>query len=100
MKDRIKIEVHQNDWMPGFAAFHKGKKNPNSKPFITINIGSMLALVENKDIEKSELPYVVAECLMHEIFHSLENWANVEFSEKRVEKLITKYRKSIKKGLS
>jgi hypothetical protein len=48
--------------------------------------------VQTGDLDKKDLPYFVAESLMHEVIHVLEAWAGVEFSEDRVEELLTKYR--------
>lgn len=40
---------------------------------------------------------MVAECIMHEVVHVLEEWAGVAFSEKKVEALIKNYRKKYAK---
>lgn len=56
-----------------------------------------MAAVDHKDVDAKEIPYVVAECIMHEIMHALEAWANVEFSEDRIEALIKQYRDKFKK---
>jgi hypothetical protein len=84
--------------MPGFACFADDGAVANGKAHIALNIGSLLCIVEAGAIEKSELPYVIAETLMHEIMHVLEAWAGVEFSEDRVEGLLAKYREHL--GLS
>ena len=97
MKNKIKIEVYQQDWIPGFAAFKaNGDIKKGINPKVVLNIGELLGLVVEKDFERKELPYIIAECLMHEVIHVLEEWAEVEFNEEKVEKLIAKYRKKYK----
>jgi len=87
------IEVFQQDWIPGFAAFHDdGKINETARAHVVINVGSLLAAVQCGDLDSKDLPYMIAESLMHEVIHTLEAWARVQFSEDRVEELLTKYR--------
>jgi hypothetical protein len=93
MKNHVKIEIRQQDWTPGFAAFAAGSLKATGKAQVVINVGGLLEVVKDKHIEPKELPYVVAECLMHEIIHVLEEWAGVSFSEKKVNSLIKKYQK-------
>jgi hypothetical protein len=90
---KISIEVFQQDWIPGFAAFYDyGSIKESAKAHIVLNLASFIASIETKDLSPSDLPYVIAESLMHEAMHVLESWANVEFSEERIEELLTKYR--------
>jgi hypothetical protein len=42
-------------------------------------------------MKPSEIPYFIAESMMHEVIHAIEKWADVEFWEERVEALIHKY---------
>ncbi len=99
MKPEIKIEIYQQDWIPGFAAFaNNGQIEKDGTAHVMINIGSLLCAAANGDIENTDLPYIIAECLMHEITHALECWAGVEFSEEKVEELTEKYRASIQDG--
>ena len=94
----MKIDVYQQDWMPGFAAFHDdGSLKAGAAAKVSLNIGALMEAVEYGDLEASELPYMVAESIMHEVIHALESWANVEFSEERVEALLEKYRKEMGK---
>ena len=92
----VEIEFHQHDWIPGFAAFlndgQRMHKNTNSRAFCVLNLGSILAMVETKDMAATEVPYFIAESMMHEVIHAIEKWAGVEFSEERVEDLLEKYR--------
>lgn len=92
-----RIEFHQQDWIPGFAAFNPDATTPppQSRAFCVLNLGSILATVATGHVEKAEVPYFVAESMMHEIMHALEQWAGVEFSEERVDALLDKYRASI-----
>ena len=93
MSDVLRLEVYQSDWMPGFAAFlDDGKVAEDAKAHIALNLACFLACVETGEVPRADLPYVIAESLMHEVIHALESWAEVEFSEERVEKLLTEYR--------
>jgi ketopantoate reductase len=90
----VKIEVYQQDWMPGFGAFlDDGSIHEEAKAHIAINLGGLLCAVEYGDIPREELPYTIAETIMHEVFHALEAWAEVEFDDERVEELLEQYRK-------
>ena len=91
---RLVVRVYQQDWMPGFACFLAGSVRKNARAVIGLNVGAMMAAVQCKDIPAKEIPYFVAESLMHEIMHALEEWAGVEFSEKRVHRLLQKYQKA------
>lgn len=89
----VLIEVYQQDWMPGFAAFlDDGSVQSGAAAKVALNMGSLMAAVETEDLSAKDIPYVVAESIMHEVMHVLEAWAGVEFSEDRIEALIEKYR--------
>lgn len=104
----INIKLYQQDWMPGFAAYlvnAKTKSNflsKQAKPHanITLNVGAMLALVKAKEVSTKELPYIITECLLHEIVHVLEDYCNIEFNEERVEQLVNKYQDYYTKKLN
>lgn len=87
------VEFHQQDWIEGFAAFlpDATTPQPNSRAFCVLNLGAILGMVATGDMPRSEMPYMVAESMMHEIIHVLEQWAGVEFNEERVEALLQKY---------
>jgi len=87
----LRIEFYQQDWMPGFASFMAGSLETHGKAFCGVNIGSFLATFQENELPLSELPYFIAESMMHEIIHSLESYFNVEFSEERIDSLIQKY---------
>lgn len=97
MKPMPVIEFHQQDWIPGFAAFHPGATTPapDAKAFCVLNLGSILATVEAGGVPASDVPYFIAESMMHEVMHVLEQWAGAEFSEERVEFLLENYRASV-----
>ena len=93
MSGKIKVEVYQQDWIPGFAAYcHDGTMEEGAAAHVVLNVGVHMAAAEVGDVDPADLPYVVAENLMHEVIHVLEAWAGVEFSEERVEALLEKYR--------
>lgn len=95
---KISIEVYQQDWIPGFAAFRDDKTlDANGKAHVVLNLGAFLATVVKDDIPVEELPYFIAESIMHEVIHVLEAWAKVEFSEEKVNALINKYSEAAEK---
>ena len=95
----MEIKIFQQDWIPGFAALlDDGRIREDAKAHVVLNLGSLMAAVEGGHIEKKDLPYFVAESLMHEIIHTLEAWAEIEFNEERVEVLLEKYRTEYGKG--
>lgn len=97
MKNHLRIEIRQQDWIPGFAAYAGGSYKATGKAHVVINLGGLLATVTTKKVKEKDLPYAIAECLMHEIVHALEEWAKVEFSEKKIHKLIDAYQEKYKK---
>jgi len=89
----VTIEIFQHDWLPGFAAFRDdGSLSESGKAHVVLNLGSLLAAIHISDLDRADLPYLIAETLMHEVIHVLESWAGVEFSEERVESLLAQYR--------
>lgn len=95
----IKLEIHQHDWIPGWAAFmDDGELNESSKAHIILNLGSHLCAIQTNDLDRKDLPYMIAENIMHEVIHALEAWADVEFDEDRVEELLEKYNKKYGKS--
>lgn len=95
MGERLTIEFRQHDWIPGFAAFAPDATTPNGDAFCVLNLGSLLCAVATGDLPREELPYLIAESMMHEVMHAIEQWAGVEFSEERVEALLAKYTEAI-----
>lgn len=91
------VEFHQQDWIPGFAAFLPGATTPqpDSRAYCVLNLGSMLSTVAHDDVPVSDLPGFIVESMIHEVGHVLEQWADVEFSEERVEALCEHYRAAL-----
>lgn len=87
------LEVYQADGVKGFACYVSTDGEISGAPIIGLNVESLLGTVVFGDVEPKELPYFVADCIMHEVVHALEDWAKVEFSEQRIEALIEKYRR-------
>lgn len=92
VNDSLKIEVYQQDWIPGFAAFCDDGSVKKGTAHVCLNVGSLMASVADKDFTAQELPYIIAESIMHEVIHVLEAWAGVAFDEEKVEALLMKYR--------
>ena len=86
-----RIEFRQHDWIPGFAAFAPNK-TVTGTAFCVVNLGAFIASVDAGDLSRSELVHVLAESMMHEVIHVIEQWAGVEFSEDRVNSLLEAYR--------
>lgn len=88
------IHFYQHDWVPAFAAFAPGATTPepDAKAFCVLNVAAFLESVDCGDLAPSELPYFIAETMMHEVIHVLEQWAGVEFNEERVDALLDRYR--------
>lgn len=93
----LNIEFRQVDWEPGFAGYLDNGQ-PNGTAFCFLNLGTLLCTVERGDLPKADLPYMIAESMMHEAIHALEAWAGVEFSEENVERLLVKYRKEAQRS--
>jgi hypothetical protein len=93
-----RVEFYQHDWLPAFAAFVPGATvpAPDARAFCVVNLQAFLEAVETGDLRPTELPYFLAESMMHEIIHVLEQWASIEFSEDRVEALLEKYRTALR----
>jgi hypothetical protein len=91
-----RIEFHQADWIPGFAAFvDDGKKltrDPSSRAFCVLNLGSFLAAIQTGDLFSEDLAREIADSMCHEVLHVIEKWCGLEFSEDRVNGLLDKYR--------
>jgi hypothetical protein len=87
----LRIEVRQQDWMPGFGAFINGGTAPQGEAHIVINIGAHALMLRLGEMTREEMPYALAETMMHEVMHALESWARVEFNEERIEALLDRY---------
>lgn len=91
-KEVVRIEVYQQDWMPGYAAFvDDGSIKENAKAHVVINLGASITQVKLGHLDKKDLPYKIVSDLLHEITHALEAWAGVEFSEERVDEIVAMY---------
>lgn len=91
----VEVRIYQQDWIPGFAAFANDGVIDEGKAHIVLNIGATLGAVASGDVEPSDVPYWIAENIMHEVIHACEAWAEVEFSEKKVETLLERYRQYV-----
>jgi hypothetical protein len=57
---------------------------------VILSIENFAWLIKDGEIDKEELPYFIAETIVHEVIHVLEDWAGVEFNEEKVDKIISK----------
>ncbi|MGD0781253.1 MAG: hypothetical protein ABSA30_00175 [Candidatus Aminicenantales bacterium] len=93
-KDRKRfplIEVYQADGIDAFACYLAPEGAVEGKALIGLNVEAILGTVILGDVEPADVPYVIAESIMHEVTHVIEKWAGVAFSEERVEALIERY---------
>jgi DNA-binding ferritin-like protein (Dps family) len=95
---KVKAEIVQADGVGAFAFYEvgsrRGKKGRRS--VIGLNVEAFVAAVALGQVEKKDVPYLVAESIMHEVMHVLEDWAKAEFSHRRINRLIADYRKRYK----
>lgn len=89
-KLNVKADVVQADGVEGFAFYKVGSVKDN-RCVIGLNVEAFVASVAMGQIRRKDLPYIMAESIMHEVIHALEDWAKVKFSHRRVNKLIKAY---------
>lgn len=89
-KLNVKADVVQADGVEGFAFYKVGSVKDN-RCIIGLNVETFVACVAMGQIKIKDLPYIIAESIMHEVIHALEDWAKVEFSHRKVNKLIQAY---------
>lgn len=92
IRKKVNARIVQMDGVEGFACYLSPSAR-KGKAIIGLNVEAMLAGVLTKDFTVKDLPYIVADSIMHEVIHVLEDWAKVQFSDKKVERLIGAYRK-------
>lgn len=90
----IKIRLFQRDFIPGFGGYVAGSVHKKPHAEILLNVGGMIGAYRMGDVPLKQLPYDIAASVVHEIGHVIEDWARVRFSEKKVEVLVEKYRRS------
>ena len=89
-KLNVKADIVQADGVKGFAFYNPGAVK-RSRCVIGLNVEAFVASVALGQIKLKDLPYLMAETIMHEVIHALEDWAKVAFSHKRINKLIWAY---------
>lgn len=97
IKKRVSAKIVQMDGVEGFACY----LSPTAKKgraIIGLNVEALIAGVAAKDFKAKDLPYIIADSVMHEVIHVLEEWAKVQFSDKKVERLIAAYRRHYSKA--
>jgi hypothetical protein len=93
----VKADIVQADGIKGFACYVKDSAIKDKRCIIGLNVEAFMASIVNGDLKKEDVPYLIAESLMHEVMHSLEDWAKIEFSHRKINKLINAYREHYKK---
>lgn len=93
LKLKTKVDIIQADGIDGFGCYLQNSVRKNKRCIIGVNVEALMAAVAMKDLKVEDVPYIFAETIMHEVIHSLEDWAKVEFSHKKVDKLIAAYRR-------
>ena len=88
----VRADVVQADGVDGFACYLQGSARKNKRCIIGLNVEAFMAAIVSKQLDEKDIPYIMAESMMHEVIHAVEDWARVEFSHKKVNKLIDAYR--------
>ena len=97
VRKKVNARVVQMDGIDGFACYLSPSAR-KGKTIIGLNVEALLAGIVVKDFTVKDLPYIVADSIMHEVIHALEDWSRIQFSEKKVNKLIGEYRKHYEKA--
>jgi hypothetical protein len=97
IRKKIVARIVQMDGIEGFACYLSPTAK-KGKTIIGLNVEALIAGIAAKDFAVKDLPYIVADSIMHEVIHVLEKWAKVQFSNRKVEKLIAAYRKHYTKA--
>ena len=90
-KLEVRADVVQADGVSGFACYLSPSVR-DRRCIIGLNVEAFMACVAEGQLKVKDLPYVMAETVMHEVIHALEDWAKVEFSHRKVNGLIEAYR--------
>jgi len=88
IKKKFNIEIRKADGMQGFAAYQIGSARQR-KVVVLLNVYATLACCLENDISFKEM---LAEDLMHEFGHALQEFFELEFTEEFVEKVTESYR--------
>ena len=86
----VKADIVQADGVDGFAFYKVGSVKDN-RCIIGLNVEAFVASVAMGQTKLKDLPYLLAESIMHEVIHALEDWAKVQFSHRKVNKLLKDY---------
>jgi hypothetical protein len=89
---KVKADIVQADGIKGFACYLPDSVRKNKRCIIGLNVFAFIAAIAMKQLRRKDIPYLMAECIMHEVIHAFEDWAKVEFSHRKVNKLINVYR--------
>ena len=89
-KLNVKVDIVQADGVEGFAFYKVGSVKDN-RCIIGLNVEAFVASVGFGQVKIKDLPYFLAESIMHEVIHALEDWAKVKFSHRKVNKMLKAY---------
>lgn len=85
---RTTIEVRGGDDCAGFGGYVVGSMR-DGRPLVYLNLSAALLVQLLEGVSARE---VIVETLMHEVGHALEEWADLEYSDERLERMIDAYR--------
>lgn len=92
---KLQLEIQKADGMEGFAAYQVSPATAKKKVILLNVYATFYAVAETKgDINAKEL---IIENLMHEFGHILQQYFDIEMTEKMVEKFIASYAKKYHK---
>jgi hypothetical protein len=88
---RVTIEIRPASDIPAFGGYVAPIGDFESPAKIGINFAAIIATVAEGDTAPDDVPKFVLETIYHEVGHALEQWAGLEFSEKRVRALADEF---------
>lgn len=86
----MRIEVHVRPDLPAFAGYAAGSVS-RGEPVIVLNIEAFVRALDAGALEPEDMAHAMAETLVHECFHAIEEFWGLAFSEDRVEGWIDEF---------
>lgn len=89
------LRVYRDDTIPAFGGWYAGSLK-DGDPTILLNVAAcLLPCVDDEGTEVShtveEKKWLMISTLMHEFGHALQEFFDLEFTEARIEELVTDY---------
>lgn len=78
------VTVTIDPTIPAFAGYAAGSMT-RGEPFMCINLPAFIGVREAHNFTDEEMAHFMAETIVHECFHAVEEFCGLAFSEERVE---------------